>query len=105
MSYFDKHLFICTNKRDDDSQCCNSHGQTEELFQYAKVKVHEMGLSGKGKIRVNKAGCLHRCEEGPVAVVYPEGVWYTFIDQEDIDEIIDAHLVNNQIVDRLKLED
>lgn len=105
MTYFDKHFFICTNKRDDGSQCCNERGDMDTIFKYAKNKVTEMGLAGKGKVRVNKAGCLDRCAEGPVAVVYPEGVWYTFIDQEDIDEIIDSHLANNQIVERLKLED
>ncbi len=43
-------------------------------------------------MRVNKAGCLDRCAGGPVAVVYPEGVWYSFVDNEDIDEIVDSHL-------------
>ena len=62
-----------------------------------------MGISGPGKIRVNKAGCLDRCEEGPVCVVYPEGVWYTYIDEEDIDEIIDSHIKNGKPVERLKL--
>ena len=62
-----------------------------------------MGISGPGKVRVNKAGCLDRCEEGPVCVVYPEGVWYTYIDEEDVDEIIDSHLKNGKPVERLKL--
>ena len=62
-----------------------------------------MGISGPGKISVNKAGCLDRCEEGPVCVVYPEGVWYTYIDEEDIDEIIDSHIKNGKPVERLKL--
>ena len=62
-----------------------------------------MGISGPGKIRVNKAGCLDRCEEGPVCVVYPEGVWYTYIDEDDIDEIIDSHIKNGKPVERLKL--
>mgnify|MGYP001817096009 FL=1 len=62
-----------------------------------------MGISGPGKVRVNKAGCLDRCEEGPVCVVYPEGVWYTYIDEEDIDEIIDSHIKNGKPVERLKL--
>ena len=62
-----------------------------------------MGLSGKGQVRVNKAGCLDRCAGGPVAVVYPEGVWYTFVDESDIDEIVEQHLANGQIVERLQL--
>ena len=60
-------------------------------------------MSGQGKVRVNKAGCLDRCEQGPVCVVYPEGVWYTYIDEEDVDEIIDSHLINGIPVERLKI--
>lgn len=56
---------------------------------------------GTGKVRVNKAGCLDRCAAGPVAVVYPEGTWYTFVDTSDIDEIVESHLKNGQVVERL----
>jgi len=62
-----------------------------------------LGLAGQGKVRVNRAGCLDRCEEGPVCVVYPEGIWYTFIDEEDLDEIIDSHIINGKLVNRLKI--
>jgi (2Fe-2S) ferredoxin len=54
-------------------------------------------------VRVQKAGCLDRCEEGPVAVVYPEGIWYRYVDTSDIDEIIDSHLVGGTPVERLKI--
>ena len=64
-----------------------------------------MELSGQGNIRINTSGCLDRCEEGPVCVVYPEGVWYTYIDEMDVDEIIDSHLVNGKVVERLKISD
>jgi uncharacterized integral membrane protein (TIGR00701 family) len=60
-------------------------------------------LAGPGGIRVNKAGCLDRCAGGPVAVVYPEAVWYTYVDQSDIDEIVDSHLKNGKVVERLLL--
>ena len=59
------------------------------------------GLAGAGKVRVNKAGCLDRCAAGPVAVVYPEAVWYTYVDASDIDEIVESHLKNGQVVTRL----
>ncbi len=62
-----------------------------------------MNLNGKGKVRVNRAGCLDRCAEGPVLVVYPEAVWYTYVDQEDVDEIIESHLKNDKVVERLKI--
>jgi (2Fe-2S) ferredoxin len=52
-------------------------------------------------VRVNKAGCLDRCAGGPVAVVYPEAVWYTYVDTHDIDDIVDSHLKRGEIVERL----
>jgi (2Fe-2S) ferredoxin len=73
------------------------------MREYAKKKIKEMGLSGEGNIRVNSAGCLDRCEEGPTCVVYPEGVWYTYVDEFDVDEIIEAHLVGGKPVERLKI--
>ena len=54
-------------------------------------------------MRVNQAGCLDRCEEGPVCVIYPEGTWYTYVDESDIDEIIESHLLNGVPVERLKI--
>ncbi|MGN6703553.1 MAG: (2Fe-2S) ferredoxin domain-containing protein, partial [Burkholderiaceae bacterium] len=71
--------------------------------EHAKKRLKKLDLNGRGKIRVNKAGCLDRCEEGPVLVVYPEGTWYTYVDNEDIDEIIDEHLVGGRVVERLKI--
>ncbi|BBE10458.1 ferredoxin 2Fe-2S protein [Mycoavidus cysteinexigens] len=71
------------------------------MQEYAKKRVRELGLSGPAQIRINKAGCLDRCEQGPVVVVYPQGVWYSYIDEADIDEIIDSHLVGGKIVERL----
>lgn len=60
-------------------------------------------MSGPDRVRINQAGCLDRCDEGPVIVIYPEEVWYTFIDESDIDEIIDEHLVGGRIVERLQI--
>ena len=103
MSYYRHHIFFCLNRREDGRACCADH-DSERLQGYAKDRVKQLGLSGAGKVRVNKAGCLDRCEQGPVAVVYPEGVWYTFVDEKDIDEIIDSHLVEGKPVERLRLE-
>ncbi|MCE1171889.1 ferredoxin [Azovibrio restrictus] len=101
MSHFKKHVFICCNQRPEGESCCNNQGATE-MFQYAKNRARELGLDAAG-VRVNKAGCLGRCDQGPVLVVYPEGTWYTFIDQEDVEEIIQTHLVQDKIVERLQV--
>lgn len=102
MSYYQRHIFFCTNRREDGSACCANHGAAS-MRQYAKERMKALGLHGKDHVRVNIAGCLGRCEEGPVAVVYPEGTWYTYVDQEDIDEIIQEHLINGRIVERLTI--
>jgi len=60
-------------------------------------------MRGQGQVRINQAGCLDRCEEGPCLVVYPEATWYTYVDTSDIDEIIDSHLVGGKPVERLKI--
>jgi (2Fe-2S) ferredoxin len=103
MSYFDKHVFFCTNQREDGSDCCGNRS-AQKARDYVKDKVKVLGLSNRqNKIRINSAGCLDRCDDGPVLVVYPEGVWYTFVDESDLDEIIESHLKNGQVVERLKI--
>ena len=103
VSYYDKHVFFCCNQREPGAkQCCNNAGASE-LRDYAKAKVKELKLSGAGKVRVNMAGCLDRCDEGPCVVVYPEAVWYTYVDREDIDEIVEEHLQNGRVVERLRI--
>ena len=101
-SHFSHHVFFCTNQRKSDEACCANHG-ANDLRAYAKDKVKALGLAGEGKVRINSAGCLDRCDQGPVMVVYPEAVWYTFVDQEDIDEIVESHLQQGKIVERLKI--
>ena len=103
MSFYKYHVFFCTNQRENGNLCCEQAGATR-LRAYAKQKIKDSGLSGKGKVRINTAGCLDRCGEGPVMVIYPQEVWYTFIDQQDIDDIIDQHLKKDQIVERLRLK-
>lgn len=102
MSYFKHHVFICTNQREAGEQCCNSVGGSD-MFAYAKDRVGALKQNGAGAIRINKAGCLGRCEVGPVMVVYPEETWYSFIDKEDVEEIIQSHLIGGKVVDRLKI--
>jgi (2Fe-2S) ferredoxin len=101
-SYFKHHVFFCCNQREAGETCCNALGATA-MQTYAKDRIGKLGLKGKGKVRINKAGCLDRCDDGPVLVVYPDNVWYTYVDQEDIDQIIDEHLVGGRIVERLRI--
>lgn len=98
--YFKRHIFFCLNERKNNEACCAQHN-AQAAFDHCKVRVKDLGLAGPGQVRVNKAGCLDRCSGGPVAVVYPEGVWYSYVDQSDIDEIVESHLKNGQIVERL----
>lgn len=128
-SYYRHHMFFCLNVREDGGACCTDHN-AEALFEYAKKKAKNMGLHGKAvacpeglpycagecdqvadcvaaasppRSRINRAGCMDRCAEGPVCVVYPDAVWYTFVDEADIDEILESHLRDGKPVDRLKI--
>lgn len=103
MSYYRYHVFFCTNQRDDGSDCCQRFGAAA-LRDYAKRRCKELGLAGEGGVRINTAGCLDRCAEGPVIVVYPEAVWYTYLDESDIDEILSEHLQHGRIVERLLIQ-
>jgi (2Fe-2S) ferredoxin len=104
MSYYQRHVFFCCNQRDasEARPCCNGKGASE-MRDYAKQRVKALGLAGAGKVRVNQAGCLDRCEEGPCVVVYPDAVWYTYVDRADIDEIIEEHLRHGRTVERLRI--
>jgi (2Fe-2S) ferredoxin len=101
-SYYKHHVFFCLNRRENGEASCSDH-DAQAGFDRCKSRVKAAGLHGPGGVRVNKAGCLDRCAGGPVAVVYPEAVWYTYVDQHDIDEIVESHLKNGHVVERLRL--
>jgi (2Fe-2S) ferredoxin len=101
MSYYRHHVFVCCNQRAAGETSCNTFG-SGKMLDYMKDRVKAAGLAGPGLVRVNKAGCLGRCDDGPVMVIYPEETWYTFLDEQDIDEIVDSHLVKGVPVERLK---
>lgn len=104
MSYYQRHVFFCLNQRTNGEASCGDH-DAQSAFDHCKARVKQLGLAGKGGVRVNKAGCLDRCAGGPVAVVYPEAVWYSWVDQTDIDEIVERHLRDGEVVERLVLPD
>lgn len=100
MSKYKKHVFICTNQRPEGSPrgCCANKNSIEiQIKMQAEIK--KRGLSNQ--IRANKSGCLDFCEQGPVVVVYPEGIWYKGVSVEDVEEIVESHLVNGKPVERL----
>ena len=102
MGRFQKHIFICINQRnaDDKRSCCSAKGAVD-LLDHLKGRVHELGL--KSKVRINKAGCLDACSNGPTVVIYPDGVWYAPRTKEDMDEILLKHIQGNIPVERLIL--
>jgi (2Fe-2S) ferredoxin len=102
MTYYQRHMFFCVNQREQGEACCNNHC-AQETRDYAKKRVKALGLHGAGKVRVNNAGCMDRCEQGPVVVIYPDAVWYTYKNKNDVDEIIQEHLIHGRIVERLKI--
>ena len=99
-NHFQHHIFFCLNERDDGSACCSDKGAAA-AFDYMKARDKKLGLNGKDKVRINRAGCFDRCGEGPLLVIYPQAIWYTFVDNDDIEEIIQSHLLNQQVVARL----
>lgn len=103
MSYYKHHVFFCTNQRTNGEGSCEDF-HSSAMRDYAKQRCKELGLHKDNQVRINSAGCLNRCELGPVVVIYPEATWYTWVDKADVDEIIESHLVNGKPVDRLLLD-
>lgn len=106
--YYQKHVFICINQRTNGKACCADHGTVEDC-QYLKKQLKEKsrveikGANRAEKIRVSSSGCLGRCDEGPVLVVYPEQTWYSYETRDDLDEIIEKELLRGEKVTRLML--
>jgi (2Fe-2S) ferredoxin len=101
---FQRHVFVCTNQRSADNPrgCCHDKGGAAVAARF-KAAVVQAGL--KGAVRSNSSGCLDFCEHGPCVVVYPEAVWYTIEDLgRDVDEIVDRHLVQGEVVERCRMK-
>lgn len=98
---YKKHVFICTNDKEAPKKCCGSE-RGMALVEAFKESLKEKGLATE--IRAQRAGCLDTCAFGPSVVVYPEGIFYGKVELSDVEEIVEKHLVNNEIVERLKLD-
>jgi len=102
MPHYEKHIFICTNRREPGNpkgDCCSKG--SEAIREAFKKGLHERGL--KGRMRANAAGCLDQCENGCSVVVYPDAVWYGHVTEADVEEIVEKHLVRGEPVERLRL--
>ena len=99
--YFDVHIFVCCNRRPDGHArgSCAARG-SEALRDYMKARVKEAKIPNA---RVNMAGCLDRCEDGPCIVIYPEGVWFRINNRSDVDAVIEQHLIGGGHAEALRL--
>ena len=104
MPSFQRHVFVCINERpaDHPKGCCKARGGVE-VRDALKAELTKRGLSKT--IRANNAGCLDQCERGVTIVVYPEQVWYGGVTVDDVEEIVDTHLVGGDVVSRLLIPD
>ncbi len=99
---YERHVFVCENERppDDARGCCAAKG-SRQIRARMKDAVKRAGLVGR--VRVNSAGCLDQCAHGVTVVVYPEAVWYGHVTLEDVDRLVQDHLVEGRPVEDLRL--
>ena len=104
MAKFERHIFICGNRRPEGHPrgCCDPTGEAK-LQKLFKEKLLQRGL--KGKVRANQSGCLDQCEHGPNLVIYPDAIWYCGVTLADVDEIIASHIIGGVPVKRLLMPD
>ena len=97
-----RHIMICADP--EKPKCCDRETGIE-AWNFLKRRLSELGLGGKAGVLRNKVSCLRVCMAGPIAVVYPDGVWYGGVSVEDVEEIVESHLMNDVPVERLLIPD
>lgn len=102
VSYYKSHLFICTNIKPGNKNCCGTDS-SESMLAYAKQKAKSLGMTKDMGYRISSSGCMGRCKLGPVMVEYPSGKWYKYNTLEDIDQLL-LSILNNQNERALQLE-
>ena len=97
MGQYDRHVFVCTS-----GDTCPTQGDTEKFVKILRTGVQK--ANRQGDVRVNKAGCFSQCGHGPMIVFYPENVWYAGVQESDLEEILQSHIIGGYPVDRLRYE-
>ena len=102
MAEFERHVFVCINERvpGHPRGCCSAKDSTS-IREALKARCKREGLAAR--VRINTSACLDQCEHGPTIVVYPEAVWYGFVKMEDVEEIVQSHLIGGVPLQRLVL--
>lgn len=99
MHAYKQHYFVCTNERPPFAKPSCGRSDSHQILDRLKEAVEKHELMGE--IRVTRCGCLGPCEEGPTIVVYPAGIWYKGVKVDDVEEIVNSHMLNDKPVARL----